>query len=122
VLGLDRGGSCRGIAYRVAGSQAEAALSYLWARELVTRVYVPRRVRLHLSGGPVEALAFTVDRTHPQYCGGAGADAILRLIRQGVGVSGRNLDYLLNTVAHLRELGIHDAGLEALARHASHPE
>ncbi|WP_431195403.1 gamma-glutamylcyclotransferase, partial [Bauldia litoralis] len=39
VLGLDRGGSCRGVAFRVAGRDRAAVLAYLRERELVTDVY-----------------------------------------------------------------------------------
>src|SRR5579863_1684469 len=39
VLGLDRGGSCRGMAFRVAANHAEETIAYLRAREQVTSVY-----------------------------------------------------------------------------------
>lgn len=117
VMGLDRGGSCRGIAYRVESSDWEAALAYLRAREQATNVYVEchRPVRL-LDKKPrdVTALVYAVDRTHPQYAGRLSLDEQLRLIRQGCGISGDCADYVRSTVEHLRELGIPDQVLDAL--------
>ncbi|MFM2041850.1 MAG: putative cation transport protein ChaC [Pseudomonadota bacterium] len=115
VLGLDRGGACRGVAYRIAAGEAEAVLDYLWDREMLNRVYHPRRVRVVTADGPVEAVAFTVDRTHRQYCGRLPPDDLARLIRQGVGQSGRAVDYLHGLIAHLAELGIQDDGLTRVA-------
>ena len=116
VLGLDRGGACRGIAFRVAGTKRDDVLAYLQAREQVTRVYAEcwRSVRLTPDGETVSALCYLVDRTHEQYGGVLAMDEQLRLIRQGVGQSGPNPDYVLNTLAHMREMGIRDAHLEAI--------
>ncbi|HET7413468.1 MAG TPA: gamma-glutamylcyclotransferase, partial [Pararhizobium sp.] len=44
VLGLDFGGSCRGMAFRVASENQAAVMAYLRARELVTHVYEERIV------------------------------------------------------------------------------
>jgi cation transport protein ChaC len=38
VLGLDHGGNCRGIAYRVAADRRAETIDYLRAREQVTLV------------------------------------------------------------------------------------
>lgn len=122
VLGLDRGGSCRGIVYRVAADRVEETLAYLWEREMVNRVYRPRRLAVRTAGGgSAPALVFTVDRAHPQYCGRLGPEGLETLVRQGVGQSGRSADYLLSLVAHLRDLGIRDTGLEALAARIGGP-
>ncbi len=117
VLGLDRGGSCHGIAYRVARGDWEATLDYLRAREQVTMVYreAVRPVRLD-GAGKVPALTYMVDHGHAQYAGALSIDEQLRLVRQGHGQSGPNVDYVRNTHAHLDELGIHDAPLSALIR------
>src|SRR5262245_50238224 len=70
VLGLDRGGSCRGMAFRVAPETRDEVLDYLRARELVTNVYLERRVPLRLNGGrQATAIAYVVDRSHAQYAG-----------------------------------------------------
>jgi len=118
VLGLDRGGSCRGVAYRVGGEKRDAVVSYLRERELVTDVYreVSRPIRLDSPGRPtVMALAYVVDRGHRQYAGRLAPEAILRHVRDSHGRSGANADYVVNTVRHLRSLGFRDAVLEKVA-------
>src|SRR5437762_8819677 len=78
VLGLDRGGSCRGVAFRVEAQRAAATIAYLRAREQVTAVYVERRVRVRLDDErEVEALTYVVDRRHVQYAGKLPLDKIL---------------------------------------------
>jgi cation transport protein ChaC len=116
VLGLDRGGSCHGAAMRVAPDQWDRVIEYLRDRELVTSVYREKRRRARLAGGTeVEALVYVVDHSHPQYAGRLPNDEIARIVRSGMGRSGRNIDYVENTIAHLRESGIRDSQLEAIA-------
>jgi len=116
VLGLDRGGACRGVAFRVAASQRAQTKEYLRQRELVTAVYIERLLRARLDdGSAVEALAYVADRRHPQYAGALERAQLLDLVAQGSGQSGPNAEYVLNTEAHLREIGIVDHTLEWLA-------
>lgn len=116
VLGLDHGGSCHGIAFKVAAADAPGTLAYLWQREMVTGVYRPSLRRIRLPGGAITACCFVVDRRHTQYCGRLDMDQTVAILCRGHGLSGPNWEYLLNTVAHLDELGIHDAALHGLAR------
>ena len=118
VLGLDRGGACRGVAFRVAGGAEEETIAYLRAREQVTEVYVEayRTVRLlDGSGRTVKALTYLANPTHVQYAGRLTLDEQLRIIRSCCGEAGANVDYVLNTVRHLEEEGVHDAVLAQLA-------
>lgn len=118
VLGLDRGGSCRGLAFRVPRAEREPVLAYLRARELVTDAYreVVRPVRLGgVSGGTVPALTYVVNRTHPQYSGPLAPAEVLDIVRESAGIAGPNRDYVTATVAHLRLLGIGDPLLDWLA-------
>jgi cation transport protein ChaC len=118
VLGLDRGGSCRGVAFRVEDSAREATLAYLRAREQVTQVYVEawRPVRLHRPDAPdVLALCYIVDRSHPQYAGDLSRERQLEFVRDSIGQSGANRDYVLGTAAHLRALGVRDDRLAWIA-------
>lgn len=117
VLGLDRGGSCHGMAFHVASDHWQETLTYLRAREQVTSVYLERYqpVRLIHSGRTVRAVAYVVDRQHRQYTGILSEESIEHHVRQGQGVSGLCTDYVLNTVAHLRYMKIRDPGLERLA-------
>ncbi len=118
VLGLDRGGACRGIAFRIASDSREAVARYLRAREQVTSVYRETVRPVVLLGGAEErskALCYLVDRSHPQYAGKLSNERLLELVRQGHGRSGANPDYVLATVKELETLGIRDATLEWLA-------
>jgi len=115
VLGLDRGGRCHGMAFRVAADEAEATVRYLRERELVTSVYRERCLPVRLDDGTaVEALAYVVDRRHPQYAGRLPEDELLRLVRQGQGVSGANPDYVRSTHHHLVDMGVVDPVLQRL--------
>ena len=117
VLGLDRGGACEGIAYRVAAANAAETVRYLRAREQVNGVYREAHLPIELIDGPrreVPALAYIVERAHPSYAGRLPLARQARLIRGGQGVSGNNLDYLISTLRHLDELGIRERELERL--------
>jgi cation transport protein ChaC len=118
VLGLDRGGNCRGIAYRVAAAKRAATIAYLRAREQVTMVYRESRRAVWLRHDPqqrVEALCFVVDRGHPQYAGRLSLDQQLLHVRQGHGKSGANRDYVIETVKALDALGLREGDLHMLA-------
>jgi cation transport protein ChaC len=118
VLGLDRGGSCRGIAFRVEASKREATIAYLREREQATQVYRETTRAIILLEEPeadVRALCYIVDRSHAQYAGALTRERQLELVRQGHGRSGVNRDYVLATVKELEALGIRDATLEWLA-------
>lgn len=118
VLGLDHGGSCRGVAFRVAEDNGDSVKEYLRQRELITRIYreVYRPVRLEgLDGRIVSALVYVVDRRHKDYAGILDPALALDVVRGGHGQSGANRDYVINTVDHLAQLGIRDPALEWLA-------
>ncbi|HEX9881002.1 MAG TPA: gamma-glutamylcyclotransferase [Hyphomicrobium sp.] len=117
VLGLDRGGLCEGMAFRVGAEAASATLAYLREREQIISVYREALVPVTLlkAGHPeVMALTFLVERAHPSYAGRLPLTEQACLIRGAAGLSGGNIDYLANTVAHLRELGIRERGMERL--------
>jgi cation transport protein ChaC len=118
VLGLDRGQTCVGVAYRVAEEHSAATLQYLRVRELIYGVYREAHVPVLLKDGThreVSALAYIVERAHPSYMGRLKPFQQVSLIRGGKGISGTNLDYLINTVRHLRELAIPEPHLDRLA-------
>lgn len=116
VFGLARGGACGGMAFAVDDAIWPETLRYLRDRELVTSVYreAVRPVRLE-GGEQVAAVAYLADERHEQYAGRLGLAEELRLVRRSAGISGPNVDYVLNTARHLRQLGIRDRSLEALA-------
>jgi glutathione-specific gamma-glutamylcyclotransferase len=118
VLGLDRGGACRGIAFRVAAERRDATIEYLRAREQTTHVYreVMRSVWLeNQSRQRVSALAYVVDRGHVQYAGRLPLVEQLRHVLQGHGRSGNNRDYVLATVKSIEAQGFRDPQLHQLA-------
>jgi cation transport protein ChaC len=118
VLGLDFGGACRGIAYRVAANLRRATLAYLRGREQTTAVYRELVRGIWLEGQPdrrIEALCYAVDRGHPQYAGRLTHDRQLHIVRQGHGRSGNNRDYVIETVKALEALNITDHDLHLLA-------
>ena len=116
VLGLDRGGQCRGIAYRVEAEKREETLIYLRAREQATMVYRETHARARLADGrEVRTLTYVADRTHRQYAGRLEPAELLRLVQQGAGISGENPGYILNTHTHLEEMGIVDKTLQWLS-------
>jgi glutathione-specific gamma-glutamylcyclotransferase len=119
VLGLDRGGACRGVAFQVRAAEAAAVLDYLQDREMPPSeeaVYERRILRVSLldSGREVRAVAFVADRTRDSYCRPEAAAAAAAISR-GSGRMGPNREYLLNTVAHLRAMGVRDSGLDRIA-------
>ena len=118
VLGLDRGGACRGVAFRVAERKRDETIAYLRAREQVTSVYreVMRSVWLENAARErVSALAYVVDRGHGQYAGRLSLAEQLRFVRQGHGQSGANRDYVIATVKAIESEGFRDAQLHQLA-------
>jgi cation transport protein ChaC len=116
VLGLDRGGSCNGLAYRVPAAESEEVVAYLYEREMTTYAYEPRWVRLRTAAGPITAAAFVVDRSNKQYAGRLPLDRVVGMIAQGAGDRGTCLQYLENTVRHLEALGLSDPTLKRLLR------
>ncbi len=118
VLGLDRGGSCRGIAYRIADEKAASVFAYLKEREMTTDVYDERLVPVELaSGRRVRAHTHIADQHHREYAGKLSLARVAELVCQGHGERGPCADYLANTVRHLDELGIRDGPLHSLLRY-----
>ena len=115
VLGLDRGGSCRGVAFRVDAQTRDDALDYLRRRELVTNVYQERVLPVTLAAGrQVKAIGYVVDRNHLQYAGALSVEKAAEIVATSSGQSGSNDAYVFNTIAHLKQMGIRDLWLEAV--------
>jgi len=113
VMGLCRGGSCWGMAFRVAASDAAAVLRALWHREMRNVVYQPRLVRARVRRGRVvQAVAFVADPCHRQFAGDLGVERTARLVAQGKGGRGHNIDYLRRTLKHMHEIGVRDPHLD----------
>jgi cation transport protein ChaC len=114
VLGLDRGGACRGIAYRVAAANARRAMDYLWEREMINLSYHCRDLQVHVAARSVRARTFVVRHDTGRYFPDHSVAETARIIATACGERGGNREYLENTVRHLEQLGIPDRHLHAL--------
>lgn len=121
VAGLDRGGSCAGIAYRLPAEVAQRSLPALWEREMFMGSYAPRWLTAQpLAGGaPLRTIAFVVVPQGPNYCGRLSEAELLQVLRSASGSLGTSLDYLQRTVQALHAEGLRDPQLERLARLAA---
>ena len=119
VLGLDRGGRCTGVAYRIPARIADGELRLLWRREMLLGSYAPRWVLVTHGRRSLRALAFTINRDRPAYAGRLPAEAIVERILHARGKIGTGLEYLRQTIDGLAAVGVRDPHLiriEALAR------
>jgi cation transport protein ChaC len=116
VMGLCQGGSCWGVAYRIADSQVLGTLRRLWNREMPRRVYRPRLVPAQIgrSERKVSALAFIADPSHPAYVRELDLHGRARLVAQGIGERGHCIDYIRYTLEHMHEAGVRDPHLERI--------
>jgi len=114
VLGLERGGACRGVAFRLPSALALDELHLLWRREMVVGSYRPVWVRVRAGERALTALAFAVRRDHPQYAA-LSMDEQADTIAHACGAFGSSCEYLTKTRSALAEHGIVDAYLERLA-------
>jgi len=123
VLGLDRGGSCRGFAFRVAPERVAEVRDALIAREMITGVYRPTILPATLTtGGRVQVWAFVAERGHPQYARPGHPAQVAALVRQGRGHAGTSRDYLAHTVAQLDALGVRDGALHRVLALVDSPD
>ncbi|MFT5260755.1 MAG: cation transport protein ChaC [Saprospiraceae bacterium] len=117
VLGLDRGGSCLGRAFKICATQIDEILPQLNRREMITGAYQSIIKPIYLaSGEKVQAVSLVARHGHTQYVTPPLTDAqTAEVLQKAKGKMGPNIDYVLNTVSHLRELGIKDVTLERVA-------
>ena len=116
VLGLERGGACTGMAFRLHCDQVACELDIIWRREMLSGAYRPRWVRVATAEGPVDAITFTIDPGNPRYAGRLGEDEIVRVVATAVGRLGPCTDYLFKTAEALAGLGLEDRTLKRLKR------
>jgi len=123
VLGLDLGGSCRGVAYRIAAHHAADELRLLWRREMVLGAYSPRWARVDAGEETLQAIAFFVNREHPSYAGKLPIETVIKTLVSARGQLGTPAEYLLETVRGLIEHGVRDPYLLELRKRvlATHP-
>lgn len=116
VLGLARGGSCRGVAFRVARADETSVRSYLDERELVSYAYNAKTLGVSLRDKSARAYTFVVNTSHDQYAGDLGVERSAEIIMNAQGAAGLNRDYLINTVRQLEKEGFTDKRLHELLK------
>jgi cation transport protein ChaC len=117
VLGLDSGGSCRGVAYRIAANDVSSELLLLWRREMVVGSYIPRWVKVFDGAQKLEAITFVINRQHRAYAGNISFEVTVNSIATASGELGSCADYLGQTVNGLMSMGIKDKQLLQLHKH-----
>jgi len=124
VLGLDSGGSCRGVAFRIAAHHVPDELRLLWRREMVLGAYCPRWTRVDTGNETLQAIAFFVNREHANYAGKLPLETVIKTLVSTRGQLGTPAEYLLETVRGLIEHGVRDPYLLELRKRvlAMHPE
>jgi len=111
MLALESGGVCRGVAYRLRRRDEQKNLRKIWAREMLAGIYAPRWVDVKTKRGDVRAITFTINRDHERYAGKLPDEKVADALARACGHVGSCAEYLMETVAHLEELGIRDARL-----------
>ena len=114
VFALLPGGSCRGVAYRLAADRAHDELDRLWSREMPTGVYDPRWLPCRTPQGAVHALAFTLSRRSEACLPHLPDEQMLQVLRHASGRYGTTLDYLSETAQALTTAGVRDREIERL--------
>jgi cation transport protein ChaC len=122
MLALDNGGSCRGLAFRLAADTAAQELQLLWRREMVVGSYIPRWARVeadpctgsHGCAEELRALVFVVNHDHPNYLGRLPFEQVATTLATASGRIGSGADYLFRTVDTLAAHGLRDGYVERL--------
>lgn len=114
VFGLDVGGSCRGVAFRIAASEVPHTMEALWKREMPSGAYLPKWLNCRTDQGPVAALVFTMNRNTDAYVRGLPTDRLVHIVRSAHGSYGPCIEYVLETAQALKQSDIHDKRLQAL--------
>ena len=115
VLSLDRGGSCKGVAFQLNPQNAIAELDLLWRREMMTMAYQPRLLSLHTDIGLKRGLAFVANPTRPAYAQPMPFEATVEVVAHAAGFNGPCREYLYDTIKGMQACGIRDRQLEKLA-------
>ncbi len=116
VFGLLSGGSCHGMAFRIAAHDVPETMGRLWLREMPTGVYDPRWLDCVTPHGKVNALAFTLSRRSPNFTGDLDDARLRAIFASATGRYGTSIDYARQTLLELRRHQIHDAALARLVR------
>ncbi|NYT35677.1 gamma-glutamylcyclotransferase [Allopusillimonas soli] len=121
VFGLDVGGSCRGMAFRIPAASVPADMEALWRREMPSGAYIPKWINCRTDQGAISALAFTMNRNTDAYVRGLSNEHLLHIVRNAHGSYGPCVEYVLETADALKRSNIHDKRLQALVGQLARP-
>jgi len=116
VLGLDRGGSCIGMAFRLHPELRAQAIEALYEREMTGGVYVPRILAIALADEQrVTALTFVANRDSASY-ERLNEGQIVERLSSSCGQRGENREYAIRTWHSLISHGVHCPHLGRIGR------
>jgi len=118
MAALDHGGECEGLAFRIRGEHVDHETKVIWKREMISYGYVPTFVPLETNNGTVDALTFVIDHASDRYVDKLDIDEAARMIAQGNGHIGTNIEYLDNLAKQLELLGLSDDAFSQLHERA----
>lgn len=110
MLGIESGGACRGVIFRLPVERRREELLKILRREMPIRwdEVFARWMTVMTDQGPVKALGFPVSRRHRAYLADLDVATVVEALATAAGERGSMAEYLHNTVLHLAERGIHD--------------
>lgn len=113
MLALDRGGSCKGVAYRLPAKDHFGQIGLLVRRELDANppTNVPRWISVKTRGGTLRALTFVADPDGRAYAGRLSLERVAHVLARAAGHWGSTAQYLFRTVTMLEQHGIRDRNL-----------
>ncbi len=122
VFGLDKGGSCQGMAYRIATENIQSELQIIWEREMFAETYIPTWVSVKSDWETVSAITFVINQEHEHYLPDLELEEIAERVVKAEGTCGTCHDYVQNTVKSLHQLGLRDPTLEQLLTLIEYPQ
>ncbi|MBS1256409.1 MAG: Glutathione-specific gamma-glutamylcyclotransferase [Deltaproteobacteria bacterium] len=122
VFGLDKGGSCQGMAYRIATENIHSELQIIWEREMFAETYIPTWVSVKSDWETVSAITFVINQEHEHYLPDLELEEIAERVVKAEGTCGTCHDYVQNTVKSLHQLGLRDPTLEQLLTLIEYPQ
>ncbi|MCX5563953.1 gamma-glutamylcyclotransferase [Alcaligenes phenolicus] len=116
VFGLDVGGSCRGMAFRIPAESVPKVFDALWLREMPSGAYIPRWLRCRTSQGDIRALVFTMNRKTDAYVPRMPDEQLRQVVYSAQGTNGPCIEYVMETASALQRSKILDKRLQSVVQ------
>ncbi|MGO3131208.1 MAG: gamma-glutamylcyclotransferase [Alcaligenes sp.] len=116
VFGLDVGGSCRGMAFRIPADSVPKVFDALWLREMPSGAYIPRWLRCRTSQGDIRALVFTMNRKTDAYVPRMPDEQLRQVVHSAQGTNGPCIEYVMETASALQRSKILDKRLQSVVQ------